>query len=228
MRPLLHAFTRFLDLELDLRARALVLLAAGALTSVYFAPLWNLTMFAPQYPDGLRLDIWSYALVGGNGGQDLKEINVLNHYIGMRDLVAEDFTEFHWLPFAVGALALLTLRAAVHGRMRDLVDVTVLMTYFSAFSLWSFGHRLWEYGHTLAPEAPVTVDGFMPPLFGSQQIANFEVYSYPQAASYGMGLSMLLMITAVVFGWWSHRRETVQQAAPAGFAARVVATEAHR
>ena len=213
MRNLLHDFTRFLDLELDVRARLMAVVAAVLLTAVYFAPLWNLTMFAPQYPDGLRLDIWSYALVGGNGGQDLREINVLNHYIGMRDLVAEDFTEFHWLPFVVGGIALLALRAAVLGRMRDLVDVTVVMTYFSAFSLWSFGHRLWEYGHNLAPEAPVKVEGFMPPLFGYQQIANFEVYSYPQAASYGMGGAMVLLMGAVVYAYWSSRRAPAQEPA---------------
>lgn len=213
MRRLLHAITGFLEIELDLRARVLVVVAALLLTSVYFAPLWNLTMFAPQYPDGLRLDIWSYALVGGNGGQDLREINVLNHYIGMRDLVAEDFTEFHWIPFVVGGLALLALRAAVHGRMRDLVDVVVLMGYFSAFSLWSFVHRLWEYGHNLSPEAPVQVPGFMPPLFGYQQIANFEVYSYPKGASYGMAAALLLLATAVVLGWWSARGAPVPAAA---------------
>lgn len=205
MRRLLHGATKFLELELDLRARALLVLAALLLTVVYVAPLWRLTMFAPQYPEGLRLDIWSYALVGGNDGQDLKEINVLNHYIGMRDLVAEDFTEFAWLPFGVGILSLLALRAAVHGRMRDLVDVTVLMTYFSAFSLWSFGHRLWEYGHNLSPDAPVQVPGFMPPLFGYQQIANFEVYSYPQAASYAMAVAMIVLLLAILSAWRAAR-----------------------
>jgi hypothetical protein len=210
MRRFAHATTRFLDLELDVRVRALIVLAAVLLTSVFFAPLWNLTMFAPQYPDGLRLDIWGYTLVGGNGGQDLKEINVLNHYIGMRDLDAADFTEFHWIPFVVGGLVLLALRAVVHGRMRDLVDLAVLMTYFSAFSLWSFAHKLWEYGHNLAPDAAVRVPGFMPPLFGYQQIANFEVYSYPQAASYGMGAAMALLFGAVILGYLSGRRVTDQ------------------
>ena len=72
-------------------------------------------MFAPQYGDGLRLDIYSYSSQGGNGGQDLKEINLLNHYIGMRDLAEEDFREFKWMPFVLGALALVFLRAAVVG-----------------------------------------------------------------------------------------------------------------
>lgn len=216
MRRLLHAVTELLDIELDLRSRVLAVLAAVLLCAVYMAPLWNLTMFAPQYPQGLRLDIWSYQLVGGNAGQDLKEINVLNHYIGMQDLVAEDFTEFHWIPFVVGGLALLALRAAAHGRMHALVDVTMLMVYVGAFSLWSFGHRLYEYGHNLAPNAAVRVPGFMPPLFGGQQIANFEVYSYPQAGTYGMAGAMACLLVAMFLAW---RADRVTAAAVASRAA---------
>jgi hypothetical protein len=207
MRAMFSRLTRLLDIELDPSTRLLVVASAVLMAAVYVAPLWNLTMFAPQYPEGLRLDIWSYKLEGGNGGQDLKEINVLNHYIGMRDLAAEDFTEFHWIPFVAGALGLVMLRAAVHGRMKDLVDAVVLMGYFSAFSLWSFAHKLWEYGHNLSPEAAVKVPGFMPPLFGFRQIANFEVYSYPQAASYALGGAMLLLLAATGLAWYRGRRQ---------------------
>jgi hypothetical protein len=198
MQAFFERSTRFLARPLNLQARLLLVAAAALLTALYFAPLWNLTMFAPQYPDGLRLDIYGDKLVGGNNGQDIKEINVLNHYIGMRDLVPEDFTEFQWMPFVVGALALLFLRAAVHGRMADLVDVTVLFGYFGAFSLWSFAYKLYRYGHDLAPTASVKVDPFMPPIFGFKQLANFEVYSYPQLASYALAAAGLLLLTALV------------------------------
>src|SRR5262249_25990282 len=102
---------RFFELSLALRERALVVAAALMLGAIFLLPLWNLTMFAPQYPDGLRMDIYSYKLEGGRAGQDIKEINILNHYIGMKDLAPEDFTEFKWMPFVVGAIALLLLRA---------------------------------------------------------------------------------------------------------------------
>jgi hypothetical protein len=46
----------------------------------------------------------------------------------------------------------------------------------------------------------------MPPMFGGRQLANFEVYSYPQAASYAMALSSLLLVTALVAGWRRARR----------------------
>ena len=86
--------TRFLHQPIGPLPRLLLVAAAVLTLAVYFLPLWNLTMFAPQYPHGLQLDIYDHGLVGGNGGQDIKEINLLNHYIGMRDLVADDFTEF--------------------------------------------------------------------------------------------------------------------------------------
>lgn len=192
---------RFFELSLNLRERALVIVAAVMLGSVYVLPLWNLTMFAPQYPDGLRMDIYSYKLEGGRQGQDIKEINLLNHYIGMKDLATEDFTEFKWMPFVVGAIGLLCLRAAAHGRMMALVDVTVLYIYFAAFSLWSFGYKLYSYGHSLAPSAAVKVAPFMPPMFGYKKLANFEVYSYPAAGSYLLALVMLLLAVAVVLAW---------------------------
>jgi hypothetical protein len=187
--------------------RVLILASAFLLVAVYIFPLWNLTMFAPQYPDGLRLNIYSYKLEGGNAGQDVKEINILNHYIGMRDLVADDFTEFKWLPFIVGALGLLYLRAAIMGTVGGLVDVLVLNIYFSAFALWSFGYKMYVYGHTLAPTAAVKVAPFMPPMFGGKQLANFEVYSYPQAASYAMALSTSLLGAALIIAWRRARAE---------------------
>jgi hypothetical protein len=207
MRAVFARTNRFLATPLDLSPRLMLVAAALLLATIYLFPLWNLTMFAPQYPEGLRLDIYSYKLEGGNNGQDIKEINVLNHYIGMRDLVEEDFTEFKWMPFVVGAIALLILRAAAHGHMADLIDVLVLFGYFSAFSLWSFGYKLWTYGHTLAPSAAVKVDPFMPPMFGYKQLANFEVYSYPALASYALGASMLLLLAALFVGWRQTRRD---------------------
>jgi hypothetical protein len=191
--------TRYLELPLNMRSRVLLFIAALLLAATYLLPLWNMTMFAPQYPNGLRLDIYGFKFVGGNNGQDAKEINLLNHYIGMRELTAENFTEFKWIPFVIGAMALLCLRAAFIGKNSYLVDVTVLYAYFAAFSLWSFGHKLYTYGHDLSPAAAVKVQPFMPPMFGYQKIANFEIYSYPAAASYAMGAAMLALLLAL--GW---------------------------
>ena len=206
MRTLFQRTDRLLEQRLGLGPRLLILLAALLLVPSYLFPLWNMTMYAPQYRDGLRLNIYSYRLDGGNQGQDIREINVLNHYIGMKDLSAEDFTEFKWIPFVVGALGLLFLRAAFHGKMAHLVDVLVLYVYFGLFSLWSFGYKLYSYGHTLSDTAAVKVAPFMPPLFGYKQLANFEVYSYPALASYSLAAVALTLLLGLALTWRAGRQ----------------------
>jgi copper chaperone NosL len=207
MRASIEKVNRFLDAPLDVAPRVLLVLAFLCLVPTYLTPLYNMTMFAPQYQDGLRLDIYSYRLEGGHGGQDVKEINLLNHYIGMRHLEAEDFTEFKWLPFVIGILGLLFLRAAVMGKITHLVDVFVLYIYFGAFALWSFAYKMYWYGHHLDADAPVRVAPFTPPLFGYKKLANFEVYSYPQLGSYTLGAAALILVVALVLAWRQWRRE---------------------
>src|SRR5690349_14445343 len=181
------SLTAWLDRVLSPRAR-LAVLGAGLLLLVAVAlPLWRITMFANQFPEGLRLSIYSYKLVGGAGGADLEGINILNHYIGMRDIAAADFVEMRFIPFALGAFFLLALRTGVFARIRDLVDLTVLLLYFSVFSFGVFWYRMYTYGHQLNPEAPIKVAPFTPPLFGHQHLANLEIYSYP-----GPGTFLLL------------------------------------
>lgn len=201
MKSFLEKSNAFLDVPLDLRSRLMIVLATLCLIPAFILPLWTMTMFAPQYPNGLRLGIYSHELIGGNNNQDVKEINLLNHYIGMHELDASDFPEFKWIPFFLGVIGLLFLRAAVMGRMQHLVDAAVLYCYFCLFSLWTFGSKLYSYGHNLAPTAAVKVPKFTPPFFGGRQIANFEVYSYPGVASYSLGVVIACLVAAVILAW---------------------------
>jgi hypothetical protein len=201
MRALIEKSNRFLETPLDIAPRVLLLAALLLVLPCYLFPLYEMTMFAPQYPDGLRLHIYSYKLEGGNHGQDAKEINLLNHYIGMKDLETSDFTEFKWIPFVVGAFGLLFLRTAVVGKIAHLVDVLVLYVYFGLFSLWSFAYKMYWYGHHLSPTASVKIDAFTPPLFGYKKLANFEVYSYPGPGSYALAGVAVLLVLAFYLAW---------------------------
>ena len=196
----LERANRFFELPLQLRSRILVLVAALLVLPSFFFPLYQMTLYSNQFPDGLVLRIYSHTLEGGNSGNrdDLREINSLNHYIGMRPLLESDFSEFKWLPFGLGAIALLALRAISFGKMSKLIDLVVLFVYFALFSLWSFSHRLYQYGHVLEPTAAIKVKPFTPPVFGTQQIANFTVNNYPGPASYLIAGSLVLMILAVL------------------------------
>ncbi len=206
MRALIEKSNRFLEIPLGLGPRSLLVLAFLLLVPCYLFSLYDMTMFAPQYPEGLRLHIYSYKLDGGNDGQDVKEINVLNHYIGMRDLSTDEFTEFKWIPFVVGALGLLFLRAAVLGKLSHVVDVLMLYLYFGLFALWSFAYKMYWYGHHLEPTASVKVDPFTPPLFGYKKLANFEVYAYPGPGSYALALVAVVLLATLFIAWRQGRQ----------------------
>ncbi len=198
--PALVRATRFFDTPLLGWPRLLVLAAALALVGAFLFPLWSMTLYSNQFPDGLNLYIYSYKLDGGHppGRDDLREINTLNHYIGMRPLLESDFAEFGWIPLVLGAFIILTLRTVVIGKMANLVDNLVLFLYFGLFSMWSFYHRLDTYGHNLDySEAPVKVPPFMPPLFGQKQLANFTVYSYPGMATFFLVAFAVLLAAAI-------------------------------
>ncbi len=199
MKITLEKANAFFDLPLSVKGRILILIAVIVLVPAYLFPLWDMTFYSNQYTDGLSMQIYAYQLEGGKtpNRDDLREINQLNHYIGMRPLLESEFSEFTWLPFGIGALMLLSLRAMVIGKMANVVDVFVLFSYFGAFSLWSFYHRLYSYGHNLDPTAAIKVQPFTPPLLGTKQIANFTVYSFPDIASYALVAFSLLLLAAM-------------------------------
>jgi hypothetical protein len=201
MQRLLNRANEFFDTTLTWRSRITIMIAILLMIPVFYLPLWTMSLYSNQFPDGLILNIFPHKLEGHKSPirDDLKEINSLNHYIGMRALAEEDFTEFKWIPFVLGAIVLLGLRAAVLGKMSKLIDLVVLMSYFGLFSLWSFYHKLYLYGHHLDPTAAVKVDPFTPPLFGHQTMANFEVFNYPAAGTYFMIVVPVLLAAAIWF-----------------------------
>ncbi len=207
MRRKADDFWDFLDLPLRGGARLLLVALVIPLLLSFAFPLWRISMKAPQYPDGLSMDIYSYELVGGNDGHDVQEINTLNHYIGMHTITRDELRDLDWMPFGLVAMALLALRAALLGNVRTMIDLSMIAAYISLVAFGRFVWMLWEFGHHLNPKAPVHVDPFMPVVFGSKQIANFTTYSMPQMGSLLMGCFTMGVWGITLFYLWRGRRE---------------------
>jgi hypothetical protein len=180
VKNFVRRFYELLSEPLYTRDRIVLALLVPLLLATFLLPLWRISMEAPQYPEGLSMDIYPHTVVGGHGGSDIAEINILNHYIGMQKIDRANLSDLGWLPFAIGALAVLTLRVAVIGTVRSPIDMSVITLYVCLFAFARFVYRLYVFGHELNPAAPVKVPGFTPALFGTKQIANFTTHSYPQ------------------------------------------------
>jgi len=199
MKDVFKDLTVALDKPLAWQSRLVVFLAAIVLIPALFLPLWHMTFESQQYPEGLNLYIYTNDLVGGDLGNDLVEINVLNHYIGMAELKKEDFVEFKWIPMAIIIFVLLSLRTVIVGKYSTVFDEFLLLISFGAFSLWSFFHRLYLYGHNLDPKASVQVEPFTPPVYGHKMVGQFDVWSYPSAGAWCFVAFILLLLSSFIF-----------------------------
>lgn len=208
-----HSWRSALDTPLDRSVRILVLLLIIPLLLSFTQPLWRISLQAPQYPNGLTMDIYAHKLRGGHDGQDINEINELNHYIGMKKIERSEFTDLDWIPFAFGILVLLALRVAAIGNMRSLVDLSVLTLYVSLFAMARFVYREYVFGHNLDPHAPVRIQPFMPVILGTKQLANFTTRGMPQAGSVLLGIVVLGLIAATIWEF-TRGRHTESRSVP--------------
>lgn len=174
--------------------------ASLALVATFFLPLWRIELIAPQYPEGLGMEIWINAITGVKE-HDLQNINGLNHYIGMKRIEPDSIPELRIMPFIVGFLIASGLLVAVLGRRKLLYAWVAAFTIAAGAGLVDF--YLWEYdyGHNLDMEnAIIKVPGmvYQPPLIGSKQLLNFTAVSWPAAGGLFAFAAFTLAAGAVV------------------------------
>ena len=90
----------------------LMFAAALSLLALFFMPMWKIQLFAPQYPDGVEMHIWINK-IGGNSPGTLQNVNILNHYVGMKEIVPDAIPELQYFPYIIGAMIGLGLIAAL-------------------------------------------------------------------------------------------------------------------
>ena len=174
------------------------LAAIGAAGLVWLAadlPLWSMTMRAPQYPKGLRLEAYGTGMTG-----DLKELNILNHYIGMPPLDPAPALETKLFPIGIAALIVLCLASPFHrwlGRLAMGATIATPLGVLVDLQWW-----LYTYGHSLNPTAPIRLPPFTPLVIGWSKMGNFE-----STSMISTGIFCILGAALLLFaGGWISRR----------------------
>jgi copper chaperone NosL len=174
--------------------RIITLISGLALIIVLFVPLWQIELAAPQYPEGLILKMYPHKLAG-----NVDIINGLNHYIGMKTLHTEDFTEFTVLPYIIGFFAAFAILVAIINRRKWLIALFISFVLFGIASMADFYRWNYNYGHELDPNAAIQIPGmsYQPPIIGYKQLLNFGAYSIPDIGGWifiMVGLSLLTVL----------------------------------
>lgn len=181
------------------KPKILVILAALLIFLTFVFPLWYIDLEAPQYPEGIGLEIWINKIIGQNP-HDLANINGLNHYIGMKEIEPESIPELKIMPFLMIFMILFGLTAGITGK-RSLVYIwIILFVVMAAVGLYDFYMWEYDYGHNLNPHAAIKIPGmaYQPPLIGSKMLLNFNAISMPHIGVYILAFSAILGYIALV------------------------------
>ena len=163
-----------------------------------FLPYWSLTLHAPQYPGGLKIQLYVNHVTG-----DVHEIDGLNHYIGMRsmeDAAAIERTLSIIMIVGIGLLAVAAIY--VHSPMAVFFSFPAFL--FPVIFLSDLYFWLWNFGTNLDPKAPLSssVKPFVPPLLGEGNVGQFKT-----VASWDIGLIMAILASLLIgVGLYFHRR----------------------
>jgi hypothetical protein len=198
-------------------SRILLAVASLGLLLVFVFPLWRIELEAPQYPEGLGLEI-RVNTIQGVKPNDLRNINGLNHYIGMKRIEPDAIPELRLMPWIVLGLTGLGLAGAATGKRQLLWLWCAALAAFAVAGLVDFWKWEYDYGHNLDEEhAIIKVPGmnYQPPLIGSKRLLNFVATSWP-------GLGGLIAFAAGGLGFLALWREAraARRAAPASAAQR--------
>jgi hypothetical protein len=183
--------------------RILILLASVLMIGVYVFPLWSVRLTAPQYPEGLGMQI-RINTVEGATENDLNNINNLNHYIGMKRIEPDAIPELRIMPWIVAAIIVSGLATAAFGRRKVLYAWTAGFLTIAIIGLIDFWKWEYDYGHHLDNEhAILKIPGmtYQPPLIGAKQLLNFRAVSLPSVGGILAGVALALALAAVVLAW---------------------------
>jgi copper chaperone NosL len=180
--------------KLSILSRLLIAFGSLALTASLFVPVWSIYLIAPQYPEGLSMQIWLYKITG-----QVEIINGLNHYIGMKHISVEMFPEFGFLIYILAFFILFGLITAVTGSRKLLFGYLIVSAIAGISALVDFYQWGYDYGHDLDPTAAIQVPGlsYQPPVIGHKKLLNFDSFSYPDSGGW-----IIAAVTGIFFIIW--------------------------
>lgn len=175
-------------------------ICALLLLGVFFQPLWFIALEAPQYPEGIRMFIWVNKITGSSENT-LANINILNHYIGMKEIHPASIPELQIFPYVIGLLVATGLAISYFAKRKLFYIWAILLLVLSVLGIIDFWMWEYDYGHDLNPKAAIQVPGmvYQPPLFGSKWLLNFKAISFPHIGGLLLATSVMLSVVGLFF-----------------------------
>jgi len=188
------------------------LLALVALAVALGQPIWVARLEAPQYPKGLTLAVYGDRLEG-----DVREVNGLNHYIGMRTIDPAVIPEMRLWPLAPAFAAAFAVAGIALGGAAGLL-ARIALWLVPLVVLLDIQRWLMVFGRELDRDAALRLKPFVPLAVGPTAVWNFRIWAMP-------GPALLLMFAVALAVMLAARAG--RGPGGAGWLRRLVARGAH-
>ena len=143
---------RPMDSKRSVIANLLLLAAVGLLVAIYYAPIWWVSLTAPNYPaeafpDGVRIHFHMNGVFNGckkiekdeileeEALDCVHEMDTINHYVGMYPIAAGGVIERAFSPFLMSMLGVMLLGFMLN---RPAVRMGMLGACFAGIALWMY------------------------------------------------------------------------------------------
>jgi copper chaperone NosL len=182
-----------------LLVRGLILLSTLLFAISHIWKYWELRLNAPQYPGGLFVSVYTHDVRG-----DVREVDGLNHYIGMAPLAEAAQFERAIAPYAIVMFVILGIVASfLPRRWAPLLTIPIILFPFVVFiDLFAW---LYYFGHNLDPTAALSgaIEEFTPAILGRGVVGQFST-----DATMGLGwwIAVVASVIAIVAIMLNYRK----------------------
>lgn len=179
--------------------KMLLLLGTIVFAISHFFLWWELRLVAPQFPQGLFIQATSFEIQDSPKTQfnDIREVDGLNHYIGMMSLGDAAKLEMSIAVPAIIVFILLGVVAVVwKAKWASLLTIPIVL--FPFVYLADLAYWLWYAGHNLDPTAAITLESFTPRVLGTGMIAQFSTVAAFRPGWYIALAAAIICLLAIV------------------------------
>ncbi|GAB4447537.1 MAG: hypothetical protein OHK0036_01900 [Bacteroidia bacterium] len=174
-------------------------------------PIWEVYLEAPQYPEPIGMYIY-IDKIEGIGENDLDNINLLNHYIGMKKIIPESIPELKYMKYAIYFFLASGIVVFILKNKKWILYIwTMLLILSSIFALYDFNKWEQDYGSNLDPKAPIKVPGmtYKPPLIGQKQLLNITATSVPSWGGILFIISIMVSTSSSIIIYFSDKQTNI-------------------